>query len=133
MGLFCRFKKKNRDDGTYHRDRSRDGELYDGFAGNGFDEGERFRITVEDVFTITGRGTVVTGHVESGSVKVGDTVRLGRTDGSSREVAVAGIEMFRKILNTAKRGDNVGLLLRDVDKNGVGRGDVLEGISGFGD
>lgn len=136
MGLFDLFRKKNKDDGTYHRDRSRDAELYGGFGSDGgmdFGAGERFRITVEDVFTITGRGTVVTGRIESGSVTVGDIVRLGRTDGSSRDVAVTGIEMFRKMLDTAKQGDNVGLLLRDVERNGVGRGDVLESISGFDD
>ena len=128
MGLLDIFRKKDKVDGTYHRDRSRDGELYgfDGYEGNG--AGKDFRITVEDVFSITGRGTVITGQVESGSVSVGDIVRLKRTDGSSRDVAVTGIEMFRKMMNTAQQGDNVGLLLRDVEKSGVGRGDVLESI-----
>ena len=122
MGLFDIFRKKDRDDGTYRRDRSRDEELY------GFGAEKNFRVTVEDVFSITGRGTVITGRVESGSVTVGDIVRLRRRDGSAREVAVTGIEMFRKMLNTAKQGDNVGLLLRDVERNGVGRGDVLESV-----
>ena len=85
-------------------------------------------MTVEDVFSITGRGTVVTGRVESGSVALGDIVRLGRMDGSGRDVAVTGIEMFRKMMDRAEQGDNVGLLLRDVERNGVGRGDVLESI-----
>lgn len=129
MGLLDIFRKKDRDDGTYRRDRSRDGELYggfDGYGGNG--AAADFRMTVEDVFSITGRGTVVTGRVESGSVALGDIVRLGRMDGSGRDVAVAGIEMFRKMMDRAKQGDNVGLLLRDVERNGVGRGDVLESI-----
>lgn len=129
MGLLDIFRKKDRDDGTYRRDRSRDGELYggfDGYGGNG--AAGDFRMTVEDVFSITGRGTVVTGRVESGSVALGDIVRLGRMDGSGRDVAVTGIEMFRKMMDRAKQGDNVGLLLRDVERNGVGRGDVLESI-----
>lgn len=136
MGLFDIFRKKNKDDGTYHRDRSRGAELYGGYGSygeDGFGTKKNFRITVEDVFTITGRGTVVTGRVESGTVTVGDIVRLRRVDGSSRDVAVTGIEMFRKMVDTAKQGDNAGLLLRDVDRNGVGRGDVLESISGFDD
>ncbi len=135
MGLLDIFRKKDRDDGTYRRDRSRDGELYggfDGYGGNGAATEKDFRITVEDVFGITGRGTVVTGRVESGSVNVGDIVRLRRMDGSGRDVAVTGIEMFRKMMDMAKQGDNVGLLL-DVGKNGVGRGDVLESITGFED
>ena len=57
---------------------------------------------------------------------MGDTVTLRRRGGSSREVVVAGLEMFRKMLDTAKQGDNVGLLLRGVDRNEVERGDVLE-------
>ena len=85
-----------------------------------------FRITVQDVFSITGRGTVITGQIESGSITVGDTVTLRRKDGSSREVVVTGLEMFRKMLDTAKQGDNVGLLLRGIARNEVGRGDVLE-------
>lgn len=84
-----------------------------------------FSITVEDVFTITGRGTVIVGRIASGSVSVGDTVTLKRLNGSSRQVTVAGIEMFRKMLNTAKEGDNVGLLLRGLTKADIGPGDVL--------
>lgn len=136
MGLSDIFRKKNKDDGTYRRDRSRDGEFYgsnDGGAVNGYGAGEPFRITVEDVFSITGRGTVVTGQIESGSVSTGHIVRLRRRDGNSRDVAVTGIEMFRKMMDTAKRGDNVGLLLRDVERNGISRGDVLESIMGFDD
>ena len=93
MGLLDIFRKKDKADGTYHRDRSRDEELYGGCGGgacNGYGTGEPFRITVEDVFGITGRGTVITGQVESGSVSAGDIVRLKRTDGSSRDVAITG-------------------------------------------
>ena len=126
MGLFDIFRKKKTDDGTYYRDRSQDSAGNDYGAGTVYGEYGTFRITVQDVFTITGRGTVITGQVESGSVTIGDTVTLRRVDGSTREVTVTGIEMFRKMLDTAAQGDNVGLLLRGVDRNEVGRGDILE-------
>jgi translation elongation factor EF-Tu-like GTPase len=84
-----------------------------------------FRMPVEDVFTIQGRGTVVTGKVEAGSVGKGDTIRLTRTDGSLRDVHVDGVEMFRKVVDTATAGDNVGLLIRDLRREDIGRGDVL--------
>ena len=84
-----------------------------------------FRIEVQDVFSITGRGTVITGQVTSGFVCVGDTVTLVRMDGTRREITITGIEMFRKLLDTAQAGDNVGLLLRGLTKNDIGRGDVL--------
>ena len=126
MGLFDLFRKKRPDDGVYRRPEGA-GPYYgdDITADNSYGT---FRITVEDVFSITGRGTVITGQVESGSVKVGDQVTLRRVDGSIREVTVTGIEMFRKILDAARQGDNVGLLLRGLDRSDVGRGDVLEKI-----
>lgn len=84
-----------------------------------------FRLTVQDVFSIRGRGTVVTGRVESGAVRVGDTVQLSRVSGIRQSVGIDGIEMFRKRLDTASAGDNVGLLLRHLGSDGVGAGDVL--------
>ena len=84
-----------------------------------------FRLTVQDVFSIKGRGTVVTGQIESGSVGVGDTVRQTRPDGTSRDVIITGVEMFRKVVKTATAGDNVGLLLRDLGRSDIGAGDVL--------
>jgi elongation factor Tu len=84
--------------------------------------GSGFRFTVQDVFTIAGRGTVVTGRIDTGTVRVGDTVRV---NGSSRAVPIDGIEMFRKRVDTATVGDNVGLLLRHVRREDVGSGDVL--------
>ena len=80
-----------------------------------------FRMTVGDVFSIAGRGTVVTGRVEAGSVRVGDTVRVN----GARPVSVDGIEMFRKTVETAGVGDNVGLLVRDLRREDIDRGDVL--------
>ncbi len=124
MGLFDWFRKKNADDGTWRRPEG--AGAYCGDAETGNDGCGTFRITVEDVFSITGRGTAITGQVEAGSVTKGDKVMLRRVDGSSREVIVTGIEMFRKLLDTAKQGDHVGLLLGGLEKRDVGRGDILE-------
>jgi len=83
-----------------------------------------FLMPVEDVFSISGRGTVGTGRVERGKVKVGDKVEIvGLRD--TRETVVTGVEMFRKLLDDAQAGDNVGLLLRGVDKDDLERGMVL--------
>jgi elongation factor Tu len=83
-----------------------------------------FLMPVEDVFSITGRGTVGTGCVESGIIKVGDDVEMIGM-GETRKVAVTGIEMFRKLLDEGRAGDNAGLLLRGVDKEDLTRGMVL--------
>ncbi len=80
---------------------------------------------VEDVFSITGRGTVATGRVERGTVKVSDSVDIvGLTD-ETRTVVVTGVEMFRKLLDQAVAGDNIGALLRGVQRNEIERGQVL--------
>jgi elongation factor Tu len=83
-----------------------------------------FLMPVEDVFSITGRGTVGTGRVERGKVKVGDEVQLVGL-GATKKTVVTGVEMFRKLLDDAQAGDNVGLLLRGVDKEELERGMVL--------
>jgi len=84
-----------------------------------------FLMPVEDVFSISGRGTVATGRVERGTIKVGDTVEIvGLTD-ERKTTVVTGVEMFHKLLDQAEAGDNVGLLLRGIDKNGIERGQVL--------
>lgn len=85
-----------------------------------------FRLTVEDVFTIRGRGTVVTGRVESGTLNVGDQVYIKRQN-STKQTVVTGIEAFRKLLNQAQTGDTIGVLLRDISKQDIQRGDVLLG------
>jgi elongation factor Tu len=83
-----------------------------------------FLMPVEDVFTITGRGTVATGRIERGVVKVNDKVeRVGF--GDTVEYVVTGVEMFRKLLDDAQAGDNVGLLLRGAEKKDIARGQVL--------
>ena len=83
-----------------------------------------FLMPVEDVFSITGRGTVVTGRIEAGRVKVGDEVQILGL-GADKKSVVTGVEMFRKILDEGEAGDNVGLLLRGIDKNEVKRGMVI--------
>ena len=84
-----------------------------------------FLMPVEDVFSITGRGTVATGRVERGTVKMGDTVEIvGLTD-EKKTTVITGVEMFRKLLDSAEAGDNVGLLLRGIDKKAIERGQVL--------
>jgi len=84
-----------------------------------------FLMPVEDVFSITGRGTVATGRIERGMIKVSETVeRVGITD-ETKSVVVTGVEMFRKLLDDAQAGDNVGLLLRGMDKDEIERGMVL--------
>ena len=85
-----------------------------------------FLMPVEDVFTITGRGTVGTGRVERGQVKVGEEVEIvGLVDTPPRKTVVTGIEMFRKLLDIGIAGDNVGVLLRGVERNDIERGQVL--------
>ena len=84
-----------------------------------------FLMPVEDVFSITGRGTVATGRVERGVLKVSDEVELvGLTD-EARKIVVTGVEMFRKLLDQAEAGDNIGALLRGVQRNEIERGQVL--------
>ena len=83
-----------------------------------------FLMPIEDVFSITGRGTVATGRIETGRVKVGDEVELLGL-GEDKKSVVTGVEMFRKILDEGEAGDNVGLLLRGIDKNEIKRGMVL--------
>jgi len=84
-----------------------------------------FLMPVEDVFSITGRGTVATGRVERGTVKVSETVELVGLMEKSRSIVVTGVEMFRKLLDQAQAGDNIGLLLRGVQRNEIERGQVL--------
>ena len=86
---------------------------------------EPFLMPVEDVFTITGRGTVATGRVERGVVKVGDEVEMVGLKPQASKTVVTGVEMFRKLLDQAEAGDNIGVLLRGVDRKDIERGQVL--------
>jgi elongation factor Tu len=89
------------------------------------DTDKPFLMPVEDVFSITGRGTVATGRVERGTVKVSDTVEIVGLAPQSRSTVVTGVEMFRKLLDQAVAGDNIGVLLRGVQRTEIERGQVL--------
>ena len=84
-----------------------------------------FLMPVEDIFTITGRGTVATGRVERGIIKTGEEVELVGLVEKPRKLVVTGVEMFRKILDEGRAGDNIGLLLRGIDRKDIKRGQVL--------
>ncbi|WP_324716984.1 elongation factor Tu [Carboxydochorda subterranea] len=84
-----------------------------------------FLMPVEDVFSITGRGTVATGRVERGTIKVGDEVEIVGLQPEVRKTVATGVEMFRKLLDVAEAGDNIGVLLRGIDRDEVERGQVL--------
>ena len=84
-----------------------------------------FLLAIEDIFSITGRGTVVTGRVERGRIKVGDSVEIVGMSKEVRKTVATGLEMFRKTLDEAQAGDNIGVLLRGVEKSEVSRGQVL--------
>ena len=89
------------------------------------DDNKPFLMPVEDVFTITGRGTVATGRVERGTVKVGDEVEIVGLKEEKGKTTVTGVEMFRKLLDFAEAGDNIGALLRGVQRSDIERGQVL--------
>jgi elongation factor Tu len=89
------------------------------------DKDKPFLMPVEDVFSITGRGTVATGRVERGTIKVGDEVEIVGLAEETKKTVVTGVEMFRKLLDLAEAGDNIGALLRGVDRKEVERGQVL--------
>ena len=89
------------------------------------DTDKPFIMPVEDIFTITGRGTVATGRVERGEVKVGDTVEIVGMQDKPTSTVVTGVEMFRKILDQAVAGDNIGALLRGIERTDIERGQVL--------
>ena len=84
-----------------------------------------FLMPIEDIFSITGRGTVVTGRIEQGTIHVGDPVELVGFSEKPRTSVCTGVEMFRKLLDQGEAGDNVGLLLRGIDKKEVKRGEVV--------
>ena len=90
--------------------------------------GGPFRMSVEDVFVIQGRGTVVTGRVELGSVSVGEVVEWTHPDGRAMSASVSGLEAFRKTLTTAGAGEMIGVLLRDVERADIPAGSVLSRV-----
>lgn len=128
MGLFDFLKKSNKSDvELYYEERNKSTNNQNITVNPPVNSSSQspFNMLVEDVFSIVGRGTVVTGRIQLGSVSVGDTVVLQRVNGSTRNVTVVGIEQFRHRLNSAQAGDNVGLLLQDVARNEIAHGDLL--------
>lgn len=128
MGLFDFFKKSNKSDvELYYEERNKSTNNQNITVNPPVNSSSQspFNMLVEDVFSIVGRGTVVTGRIQLGSVSVGETVVLQRVNGSTRNVTVVGIEQFRHRLNSAQAGDNVGLLLQDVARNEIAHGDLL--------
>lgn len=117
MGIFDFFRKPKTELEEYYEQRSIREQME---MANG-----DFQLAVQDVFTITGRGTVVVGLISSGSVRVGDMLELERINGITRMVKVGGLESFRKLLNEAYAGQKVGILLEDIDKNDISKGDRL--------
>ncbi len=89
------------------------------------DNEKPFLMPIEDIFSITGRGTVATGRIETGIVKSGDEIQIIGLGEEPKKSVVTGVEMFRKILDTGEAGDNVGLLLRGIDKKEIKRGQVI--------
>ena len=89
------------------------------------DTDKPFLMPVEDVFTITGRGTVATGRVERGTLNINDEVEIVGIKEDTQKTVVTGIEMFRKLLDSAEAGDNIGALLRGIDRDEIERGQVL--------
>lgn len=125
MGIFNLFKKEKSDVEKYYEERNKRANSNPNLYAEETEGIENFMFTVQDVFSITGRGTVVTGMVEAGTISVNDKVTIKRKDGTYREAVVTGIEMFRKIVNVSSKGDNVGILLKGVERNDVKRGDML--------
>ena len=89
------------------------------------DNEKPFLMPIEDIFSITGRGTVVTGRIETGTIHVNDPAEIVGFSDKPKQTVVTGVEMFRKLLDQGEAGDNVGLLLRGIDKKEVRRGEVI--------
>ena len=86
-----------------------------------------FRMTIEDIFSITGRGTIITGTIDSGTIKVNDNVMITGQNKEPKSAVVSGIDMFRKTLTTATKGETVGLVLKGVTKEAISIGQVVQG------
>lgn len=132
MGLFNFFKKKEVDElGNVIGENSADelGNPINNIESNidptGLDGTASFKMVIEDIFTITGRGTVVTGVVEFGNLKIMDDIIIFTQDGKKIATKVAGIEQFRKIVDEAHEGEHIGLLLPRVYRSDVNKGDII--------
>lgn len=117
MGLFDIFKKK-----------ADEKDALGNMTGNDYTQsgdGAYFRMVIEDIFYITGRGTIVTGVIESGSIKIGDEVIVETQGGTTIKTVITGVESYRQMKNEAHTGENVGLLLAQVQKSQVKSGDII--------
>lgn len=137
MGLFDIFKSKKKSDGVieeYGRTSQNYSNSYetnsedtsDAYHNSSYhDPSHSFELTVEDVFTITGRGTVAVGKVSLGVIHTGDEVFIQTTTGETISSVIIGIEMFRKLLSVAQEGDTVGLLLKGITRNQIERENLI--------
>lgn len=132
MGIFDLFKRKEEktDLDRYYEERAQAAlphrESCSDGNGRAFTPKPGFRLMVEDVFSITGRGTVITGQVTGDSLMENEVVTLCGRDGSRRPVVIGGIEVFRKMLTEAQPGQNVGILLPGIGRDEIAKGDWLE-------
>ncbi len=126
MGLFDLFKKKETDElgNTIEKETTDNNELGVNPINTDTDSA-LFQMIVDDVFYIAGRGMVVTGVIKAGSIRTGDKIIIVSSTGERKETSVAGIEIFRKILDRAEAGDKVGILLKGVDRQDCDKGDML--------
>lgn len=122
MSLFDIFKRKDLTEGTTYVRQDRNEELSFYNEQNFDNDNYFFKMMIEDVFMITGRGLVVTGKISVGTIYEGDIVTILRTN---RNTKIVGIEQFRKLKNMATKGENVGILLEGLTKADVRRGDFL--------
>lgn len=121
INLFSKlFKKEKSDTEVYYEERNTNSQIVE------VNEETGFQMTVQDVFYITGRGTVVVGTIESGSISVGEEVIIRRNDGTVQKSIIGGIELFRKVADKAFKGDNVGILLNGIERHSIGVGDVIQ-------
>ena len=96
-----------------------------GTNNSSYDEDGQFRMTVDDKFYVEDQGTVATGKIERGRINVNDVVKIIDQDGRTKKAVVTKIERFRKYYDTAKAGENVGLLLKDIEKDDIKKGQII--------
>ena len=130
MGLFDMFRKDKKDDVTKELEQINRRQQQTTTAAEGSLDyaGEAGVLVVDDVFTITGRGTVVTGTVAAGSFQLGDSVQIVHDGHGTLTTTIQGIEAFRQLLSSANKGDQVGILLQGVDRQDIGKGYAIRKI-----
>lgn len=128
MGLFDIFRKTAKDDVAKELEQVRQRQCQKPKAVSGESADVPGFLVVEDVFSITGRGTVVTGIISAGTFHTGDRVEVTRLDESTVITMVTGLEAFRKLLTSARQGDRVGMLLKDIGRSEISQGDTVRRI-----